>query len=184
MGTEIEVKVLNIDLDEVENKLLDMGAELVAKEYQINTVIDSKDKYIQKKLNSYLRIRETTDLIKNKKDINLTLKKNVGQEEVRKNIEISVEIDDKDAMLNILKDLGYNVIEEGFKERKTYIYDGIQFDLDRWDQKTYPYPYMEIEVKDQDDLQRAIALLNISRDNISTKSITELKEELERSRTS
>jgi len=182
MGKEIEVKVLNIDLEQVENKLINMGAKLIAEEYQINTIIDSKDKYIQKSLNSYLRIRETKDLINNKKSINLTLKKNISKEEVRKNIEITVEIDDKDAMISILKDLGFDVVEEGFKERKSYFYDGIHFDLDKWDEKTYPYPYMEIEVDEKEDLQRAIQMLDIDRENISTQSITELKEELERSR--
>ena len=52
MSKEIEVKVLNIDLDEMEKRLVEIGAELIAKEYQINTIFDSKDSYIEDKLNS------------------------------------------------------------------------------------------------------------------------------------
>ncbi|NLY77757.1 MAG: class IV adenylate cyclase [Tissierellia bacterium] len=184
MEREIEVKVLNVDLDQVEQRLIQMGAKLIAEEAQVNTVIDSKDMFIQKELNSYLRIRETTDLMDKKKTINLTLKKNIRRQEARQNVEISTKIDNKEAMVAILKDLGYHVVGEGFKKRKSYVYDGIRFDLDIWDEQTYPYPYMEIEVKDQKDLERAMRLLDIDKKNISTKSITELREELERSRDS
>jgi len=182
MDTEIEVKVLNVDLDEVEKKLIRMGAKLTAEELQVNTVIDTEDSYIQKELNSYLRIRETTDLLNNNKTIKLTLKKNLETVKTRKNIEISTTIDNKEAMIEILDNLGYHVVREGFKKRKSYIYDGIKFDLDRWDENTYPYPYMEIEIKKQSDLDKAIRLLNIDESNISTKSITELIEELKASR--
>jgi adenylate cyclase class 2 len=182
METEIEVKVLNVDLNEIEEKLIHLGAKLIAEELQVNTVIDSEDSYIQKGLNSYLRIRETTDLLNNKKTTKLTFKKNLGAMKTRKNIEISTKIDNKEAMIKILENLGYHVVREGFKKRKSYAFEGIKFDLDSWDENTYPYPYMEIEVKDQSDLDKAIRLLDIDEKNISTKSITELIEELKTSR--
>ncbi len=184
MEKEIEVKVLNVDLDEIEEKLLEIGAKLLGKELQVNTVLDNKDRYIQKKLNGHFRIRETTDLIDNKKTINLTLKKTIGTVKARKNIEISTRIDNKEAMIDILKELGYHVVGEGIKKRISYIYDGIRFDLDRWDENTYPYPYVEIEVEKEAELEKAIKLLNIDKKNISTKSITELREELKASRDS
>ena len=178
MAKEIEVKVLNIDLDEMEEKLIEVGAKLIAKEYQINTIFDSKDSYIEKNLDSYLRIRETKNLLKDESYINLTLKKNISNDGVRKNIEITSGIDDKDSMIYILKDLRYEVVKEGYKKRTSYLYDGIRFDLDRWDENTYPYPYMEIEVEREEDLEKAINLLKINKTNISTKSIVDLREEL------
>ncbi|HHV46855.1 MAG TPA: class IV adenylate cyclase [Tissierellia bacterium] len=177
---EIEVKVLNVNLDEMEEKLKRIGARLVSEEYQINTIIDREDKFIEKRLNSYLRIRETRNLITGKKEIELTLKKNISKGKSRQNIEITTRIDNKEAMLEILKYLQYEAVKEGYKNRKTYIYDDIRFDLDRWDKDTYPYEYMEIEVKKEEDLDKAIDLLDISRENISTKSIMELREELDR----
>ncbi|NLX62949.1 MAG: class IV adenylate cyclase [Tissierellia bacterium] len=178
MSKEIEVKVLNVDLLEMEKKLKELGAKLVAEEYQINTVIDTKERYIENKLNSYLRIRESKNLLTGESSIKLTLKKNIGRERARQNIEITTKIDNKEAMLEILKNLQYNVVQEGHKRRKTFIYDNIRFDLDKWDQNTYPYEYMEIEVKKEEDLEKAIKLLNISKEQISTKSIMELREEL------
>jgi adenylate cyclase class 2 len=178
MAKEIEVKILNIDLDEMEKRLIAIGAKLISKEHQINTIFDSKDRYIEDKLNSYLRIRETKNLLKDEVKVNLTLKKNISKDGARKNIEITTQIENKESMINILKDLRYDLIEEGYKDRISYIYENIRFDLDRWDKATYPYPYMEIEVEEEKDLEKAIDLLKIDKKNISTKSIVDLKEEL------
>lgn len=178
MAKEIEVKILNVDLDEMEKRLVDIGAKLISKEYQINIIFDSKDNYIENNLNSYLRIRETKNLLTDEVKVNLTLKKNISKDGARENLEVTTEIDDKQSMIYILKDLKYEVIEEGYKNRISYIYENIRFDLDKWDKSTYPYPYMEIEVEKKEDLEKAENLLNIDKDNISTKSIMELKEEL------
>lgn len=180
MSMEIEIKVLNIDLNEMESKLKKLGAKLASEEYQVNTVIDRRDGYIEKNLNSYLRIRETNNLLTGEDSIKLTLKKNIGKDKSRKNIEITTKIDNKDSMLKILEYLEYQVVQEGHKKRKTYIYENIRFDLDQWDKNTYPYEYMEIEVEKEEDLDKAIGLLNINKEQISTKSIMELKEELEK----
>lgn len=178
MAKEIEVKVLNIDLDEMEDRLIKLGANLISKEYQINTIFDSKDNYINEDLNSYLRVREIKDLLTEEVHINLTLKQNIGSEAIRQNIETTTEIGDKKAMISILESLRYEIIGEGYKYRTSYVYENIRFDLDRWDENTYPYPYMEIEVEKEEDLEKAIELLEIDRKNISTKSIIQLKENL------
>ncbi|NLW23325.1 MAG: class IV adenylate cyclase [Tissierellia bacterium] len=178
MAKEIEVKVLNIDLDRMERSLKDIGAKLISKEEQTNILIDSKDRYIEKELNGYLRIRETKYILTNQSVIHLTLKKNIAREGARQNIEVSTKIDDKESLISILKDLGYEITDIGYKERTSYEYDNIRFDLDRWDENTYPYPYMEIEVEKKEDLEKAISLLNIDKNKISTKSIMELKREL------
>ncbi len=178
MAKEIEVKVLDVDLEDMEKRLIDIGAELISKEYQINTLFDTEDKYIEDNLNSYLRIRETRDLLNEEVRINLTLKKNIGKEGARENIEISSQVKNKESMIAILKQLGYKITNEGYKDRISYMYENIRFDLDRWDESTYPYPYMEIEVEKKEDLDKAIKLLNIHKNQISLKSIMELKEEL------
>ena len=52
--------------------------------------------------------------------------------------------------------------------------------MDTWDEKTYPYPYMEIEAPDENKLEEIVELLHIPRENISVKSIVELRTELKR----
>lgn len=174
---ELEVKVLNIDLEEMESKLKSLGATLIGKELQVNTLIDSKENYIQNNLDSYLRIRETKSLLKEEIKFTLTMKKNINREGIRENIEINTDISDKNAMLEILKSLGYYVFQEGHKERTSYVLNNARFDLDRWDELTYPEPYMEIEVNDEDELKEIVKLLDIPKENISTKSILELRKE-------
>lgn len=175
---ELEVKVLNVDLKEMEEKLIELGAKLISREVQINTLIDSKDNFIQDKLDSYLRIRKTKSLLKEDIKLTLTMKKNVKREGIRENIEINTDISDKKAMLDILESLGYHVYQEGYKERTSYVLGKVRFDLDKWDEKTYPHPYMEIEVESEDELEEVMDLLNISKENISTKSIVDLRNQL------
>lgn len=178
MSRELEVKVLNIDKDKIEKQLINLGATLLAKEYQVNTTLDTKDYKIQRNNKSYLRIRETRDLLNDEVNYTITLKENISRTNVRENIEIETKIEDKKPLLYILNSLDVQVVHEGCKERNSYVYDDIRFDLDTWDKGTYPYPYMEIEVKKEEDLDKAIELLDIDEKNISIKSIMELREDL------
>ena len=175
---ELEVKILNMDLNDLELKIQGLGATLTSKEVQVNTLIDSKDNFIQNKLDSYMRIRETKSLLTDKVNFTLTMKKNIERDGIRENIEINTDVADKQSMLEILKSLGYEVFKEGYKERTSYTLGNIRFDLDTWDKETYPYPYMEIEVNVEHELEDMIKLLNIPKENVSTKSIVELAAEL------
>lgn len=175
---ELEVKILNININEMEEKLKKLGAKLIGKELQVNTLIDTEDNFIENNLNSYMRIRETKSLFTGETKLTLTMKKNINRDGIRENIEISTGISNKETMLDILKSLGYIIKEEGTKERISYEFNGIRFDIDKWDERTYPYPYMEIEVKDVSELQDIIDKLDIPKENISTKSIVELRREL------
>lgn len=82
-------------------------------------------------------------------------------------------------MLEILKDLGFNNITVGFKHRKSYRFMKARIDIDTWDKETYPEAYIEIEVKNQDDLKTIVDILGINSDSISTLSIVELKTKLD-----
>lgn len=175
---ELEVKILNEDYNRIEKKLIELGAKFLGKEIQKNILINSKLKPIEKNINGYLRIRlSETENTKIKKT--LTLKQNIeNSKKIRSNIEYNVDIDDENNLLLILEKLGYDDINIAYKERKSYIYENIRFDFDRWDKNTYPFPYMEIEVEKPEDLNEIIEVLNISRKNISNKSIKELQKEL------
>lgn len=175
---ELEVKVLNIDVVQMEKKLVDLGAEFIDKEEQVNMIIDKEDNYIENKLNAYLRIRETTSLLDGKKIKHMTFKKQEKQEKIRVSKETTAEIKDIKNMLEILNSLGYKIVKEGFKKRISYRIGGIRFDIDQWDENTYPNPYLEIEVNKEEDLEKAIKLLNINKQNITTKSIVELQKDL------
>lgn len=178
MEKELEVKILGIDLELMEQKIVNLKGELIADELQVNTLIDSVEHPIKDSVDAYLRIRETKDLLKEEVNVVLTLKKNIKNKDLRENIELNSEIEDKNTVLEILQNLGFDKVEVGHKKRRSYILKGARIDLDEWDKETYPYPYMEIEVKDLKHLNEITSLLEIPQNNISNKSIVELKEEL------
>lgn len=178
MTKELEVKVLDVDINEIENKLKDLNATLVKKELQVNTLIDSYDTPIRTYTDGYLRIRESKDLVHNTSTTTMTFKKNVKNKNIRENIEYNVGIEDRDSMLEILKILGYKNIKIGYKERVSYSLNEARVEIDIWDKETYPHPYIEIEAENQEKLYEIIELLDISKENISTKSILELRKEL------
>lgn len=178
MTKELEVKVLDVDIKEIENKLKELNAVLIKKELQVNTLIDSYERPINDITKGYLRIRESKDLVNNTNTTTLTFKKNIKNKSIRENIEYNVDIKDRDSMVEILKLLGYNNIKIGYKERTSYSLNDARIEIDIWDKETYPHPYVEIEVETQEKLYEVISQLGISKENISTKSILELRKEL------
>jgi adenylate cyclase class 2 len=89
-------------------------------------------------------------------------------------------IDNPKEMEKILEALGYELKYKGVKMRTSYKYENILFEIDIWDKETYPYPYLEIEVEREEDVTKAINLLEIDKSRISLKSIQELRRELEK----
>lgn len=176
---EIEVKVLNINPEDIEKKLIDIGAVNVKNEKQINMVFDTKENYLSNNHNGYARIRINNDLLRNTEKVFLTVKKNIKSQKTRQNIEHEIEINDYKKMIQILADLGYELEHTGKKHRISYEYQDILFEIDTWDRETYPFPYLEIEVKVEEDIERAVTILDLDRKNITTKSIKQLRLELE-----
>lgn len=178
MNNELEVKILNIDPEAMEQKIIDMGGKLMARERQTNTLIDSESRPIKSFLDAYLRIRHTQELISGNEFSELTLKKNLRNDFLRENVELNVAIDDEKTMLNILRELGFDKVTVGFKDRKSYSLKGVRLDIDVWDKETYPNPYMEIEVGDEKQLSEILEALRIEPENVSRLSIVELQNRL------
>lgn len=178
MGKELEVKVLNVNVEELENKLKKIGAELVKKEYQRNIIFDTEDRFIMNKHNAYLRLREVKDLNSNEVSKIFTLKKNISKGSLRENEEIETIIQDGEAIISILEHLNLNIIHEGTKKRISYKYENILYEIDIWNKETYPHPYLEIEVNNEEDLEKAIELLELDKKNVTTKSISQLRNEV------
>lgn len=174
---EREVKVLNIDKDEIEKKLIKLGAVLLKDEEQVNIRFDTGDNFLRKTYNGYLRIRRTKNLLDGSTKNTLTFKKSVSRDKVRVNEETETEISHFEETEKILQTLGYIRKRPGYKHRRSFLYENIVFEIDTWDEYTYPKPYLEIEVSNEDDLEKAIELLNLDRTQITTKSIDELRKD-------
>lgn len=175
---EKEVKVLDIDKEKIEKKLLEIGAILVKDEIQKNVIYDSKERTLKTKHNAYLRIRVTKDLIKGNIIKTFTLKKNISNGNTRNNMEYETEVENEIELDKIIGYLGYDKKHVGSKHRKSYKHNDILFEIDTWDKDTFPNAYMEIEVNDENQIEEAVKLLNIDKSKITTKSIEELRKEI------
>ncbi|HZH93019.1 MAG TPA: class IV adenylate cyclase [Tissierellaceae bacterium] len=178
MVKELEVKVLGIDIDHVQDLIIAKGGELIGKEKQINTLIDSKDNPIKSYMDAYLRIRENHDLLGDKRTVTFTLKKNLPNKSLRENEEYNVLVDDRDTLLRIMENLGFDKSTVGYKDRTSYSFLNGRIDIDIWDEATYPYPYMEIEVQNEQELDIILKELEIPQEKVSKLSIVELQEKL------
>lgn len=177
MEQELEVKILNTDIEKIKERAILLGAKRIGHEKQINTVISSSS-YDLIGEDSYLRIRQLEELDQNISKNQLTFKKKIQNDTVRENYEYTIEFDNVEMMKEILRNLQLDQMAVGYKERISYEFKGARLDFDYWDKETYPYPYMEIEVKKQEDLKEILRALEISEENLSTKSITQLQREL------
>ena len=146
---EYEVRVLEINHEEMVKKLESMGAIKVKEGMQRRYVYDFNP--IQK--HKYVRVR--TDGNKT----TLSIKK-VEKDTIDGTKELEIEVSDFEKTNEILKQLGYN--PKGYQENKRteYVLDDVYFDLDRW--PLIP-EFMEIEGKNSDEVLKMVDRLNISK---------------------
>ena len=160
MKTEYEVRVLEIDHEEMVEKLESLGAELQFDTlqqryvYDFNPVIDSK----------WIRLR--TNGIKT----TLTIK-DLNAKTIDGTKELEIEVDDFDKTNQILEELGYK--NRGFQQNKRtqYILDGVEIDLDRW--PLIP-EYLEIEGESEQAIYDCLDKLGISKDKIVTLDVSSI----------
>ena len=174
MQREIEVKVLGIVPEEIESKLINLGGKKVCRQLQTNYTFEPENGEFEK---GYLRIREST-VDGKKSPIELTFKEVKDDEEVRINNEFTVHIDSVSMMTSILEKMGIKLKYKGEKERISYRYKGQRFDIDTWDEKTYPHPYMEIEFTNQSKIDEILDDLELDKEMVTTRSISDLISEL------
>ena len=164
---EIEVKVLGFEIQDYINMVEKIGAKKISTEDQVNhRFLDAKTEG-----ESFLRLREVGG------KGYFTLKEISSSQNARVSSELTTEISEPRTFLEIADKLGIVYTSES-KKRIKYVLEDFVFDIDKWSDDVYPFPYMEIEAKSTEALQSIIARLGISEEHISTKSIKELKEDL------
>lgn len=157
MHTEYEIRILEINHDEIIKKLEKLKAVKKFEALQRRYVYDFKPV----KESSWIRLRS------NGKETTLTIK-NIEAKTVDGTKELEIVVDDFDNTNLILERLGYK--NRGYQENKRtqYILDGVEIDLDRW--PLIP-EYMEIEGKDEEAVYETLDKLGISKDKIVTLDV-------------
>ncbi len=161
---EIEVKILNIDKNKVEQRLISLGAEKTFDDQIIDTYYDFPDNKLklEKKV---LRLRTMGA------KTFITLKKIRQKSSAKIMEEYETSCHNKKTMEHILSSLGLVPKHTVSKHRTSYHYKDAIFDIDQ-----YPNipPLVEIEVKNKHDLPHYIKLLGFEKKDAKPWSVKEL----------
>lgn len=173
---EIETRILDIDIEEIRQKLKSLNANKVKEENQINKIFDFPDRRL---LNGkgYARIRIIEDKLNNKTIYYMTTKKLISQEVYKVMDENEIIIDDAVTGEGIFKALGLELVEAIKKYRESYQYKNTLVEIDINDKSFCPFPYIEIETAYEDELKEVVSLLGYTLNDTTSKTIYEILKE-------
>lgn len=155
MHTEYEVRVLDINKDNLIKKLEELGATKIAdfeykrRVFNFNPPTDTK----------WIRLR--TDGNKT----TLTIKK-LESLEIDGTKEMEIEVSSFEETNRILEELGYKAHTYQQNKRTRYVLNDVELDIDTW---PYIPTYLEIEGKDEKSVKDMIKLLDV--DELKVTSI-------------
>ncbi len=161
---EYEVRVLDINVEEIKKKLKELNATLVEDVFQRRYVYDfnpvNPDKWIRLRTNG-----NTTTL---------TIKE-VNKNTIDGTKELEIVVDDFDKTNSILNELGYK--PRAIQENKRIKYDlnGVEVDIDTWPKIP---SYLEVEGKSEDDVYKTLDLLGISKDMVTALNTQSIYKEI------
>ncbi len=163
--TEYEVRVPEINVDNIINKLNNLDAKLVSDSLQKRYVYD----FHPASENRWIRLRT------NGKETTLTIKEILSDKvDGTKETEVNINNTDFDTMNEILVKLGY--IPKSYQENRRIKYNlnGVEVDVDFW--PLIP-PYLEIEGKSKDDVYDTLNSLDIPIDYATSLDVQRLFKE-------
>ncbi|MGG7162644.1 class IV adenylate cyclase [Clostridium ihumii] len=170
---EIETRIIDINVDDIRNKLKNLNASKVKEESQVNNIFDFSDRRM---LNAkgYARIREVFDHISNRNIYYMTTKKLLSQEKYKIMDECEVEISNGDEGKKIFNSLGLELVESIKKFRESYQYKNTLIEIDINDPSFCPFPYIEIESLYEDEIIEVVGLLGYTMNDTTSKTIYEI----------
>lgn len=170
---EMEIRILEIDVHSMRNKLLSLGCTKVKEENQINLIYDFPNK---KLLNNkgYARIRIIEDLMTNKTTNYMTVKKLLSSEKYKIMDEHETEILSSDQGKKILESLGLCLVQGIKKYRESYKFKDTLIEIDINQKDFCPFPYIEIESHDENQIKEVVRLLGYAMEDTTSKTIYEI----------
>jgi len=166
--TEIEVKILEIDRESVESKLIALGARKTFDDVIHAIYYDLGDSSL-KKIGKTLRLRREGERTM------LTLKLHVENALAKEKEEYEVEVCRFENMRTILEGLGYTPWLEMEKHRISYELKGTHVELDRYyGQHAYIPEFLEIEGRNIEAVFRCAEALGFSRHHCRPWDVVEL----------
>ena len=170
---EIETKIIDIDVEKLRSKLLQLNFKKVKQEDQINDIYDFTDgKLLSNK--GYARVRTVRDHLNNEDHYYMTVKKMVSQEKYKIMDEYEVEVLDAEESKNIYLSLGLQLVQSSKKYRESYKYKDTLVEIDINDINFCPFPYLEIESNKEEELIEVVGLLVYKMEDTTSKTIYEI----------
>ncbi|MCD2346584.1 class IV adenylate cyclase [Clostridium guangxiense] len=173
---EIETRILNINVDDLRKKLLNLKLPIVKKENQINDIYDFNDKRLLAN-KGYARIRTIQNMLDNTIHYYMTVKKLLSQEKYKIMEENETEILSGDEGKKIFVALGLSNISSIKKYRESYKYKHSLIEIDINDKSFCPFPYIEIETSKEDELKEIVHFLGYTLADTTSKTIYEILNE-------
>lgn len=163
MKIEKEMRFLEINKDQIVQKLIGLGAECVFSDarqcryvYDFNPV--DPNKWIRLRTNGH----ETT----------LTIKQVVSQE-IDGTKEWEIQVSDFDETYEMLAMMGYTPRAKQENIRSRFLLDGVEIDIDKW--PGIP-PYVELECDDLESIGKVVEKLGLSRYQSTTQDVSSIYE--------
>jgi adenylate cyclase class 2 len=153
MHTEIEERVLEINIEEIIKKLESLNAKKIGEWHQKRYVYD----FNPKRENQWIRLRDT--------GIETTLAyKNVEKKSIDGTKELEIKVDSFDKTNELLNILGYT--PKAFQENKRirYMLNNVEIDIDSW--PLIP-TYMELEGDNIEEIKKVEELLEVDKSKIT-----------------
>ncbi len=170
MNQEYEVKILNIEVADIEAKLKKLGATKEGDYFYRSCSFDYPGFPMDKNA-SWVRLRDEGDKIMMAYKKRLGVKSNKGDDEGMEQIEFEIK-DYEVAKLFLLK-IGMIVKFESEKKRTRWKKDGVEFDIDTWPKLK---PYLEIESSSHAKVDEAMSWLGMDKRDALRCSSTQIYE--------
>lgn len=170
---ELETRIVDIDVDDIRNKLTSLGAEKVKSEDQVNEIYDFEDGRLLA-AKGYARIRTTVDRIKGKETVFMTTKKMLSQDTFKVMEENEIIVDDKEMARRIFTSLGLKLQESISKYRESYKIMDSLVEIDINDKSFCPFPYLEIETSSVEKLEEIVKLLGYTLEDTTSQTIYDI----------
>lgn len=162
MNSEIEVKFVDIDLDEIRAKLIKLGAKLEQPMRLMRRVVFHNKKMDEK--DAYMRIRD--------EGYRTTITyKQFDKHSVDGAKEYEIEVSSFEDALNILNSVGleYDTYQEN--RRENWVHERVEIMLDEW---PWVRPYIEIEGPSENALRDTAKKLGLDWSNAIFGAITQV----------
>ncbi len=157
---EHEVKVLNINVEEIRAKLIKLGAvkkgDYRLRRYVFDTIPSIPGRWVRLRSNG----QEATLAVKE-----------ISSSAIDGTSEWEVVVSDIDDTLTILEKIGIKHRSYQENQREEFCFEGAQISIDLWPKLQ---PYIEIEAKNIAEVVRIAKVLGYSRDVLVTENTTEL----------